>query len=153
MDGYEAVRRIRTAKNGGKAILVALTADAFEEDRTCVMQAGFDGFIRKPYREEDLLLQIGKHLDAKYEWVELTNEYKSVDNGEETFSLQFVSEEWKERLRKAAIIADADEVMHLIGEIEDQHPIAAERLLRWAGHFRFDRIRLAAEEGSEQHGQ
>ena len=50
MDGFEATRRIRQQPESGKHLpIVALTANAFEEDRKQAMAAGMDDFVTKPF--------------------------------------------------------------------------------------------------------
>ncbi len=50
MDGYTATREIRTLKNNRKANvpIVAMTANAFDEDREKALEAGMNGHIAKP---------------------------------------------------------------------------------------------------------
>ena len=50
MDGYEATRRIRALPDAKKAALpiVAMTANAFEDDRKNALRAGMNGHIAKP---------------------------------------------------------------------------------------------------------
>lgn len=50
MDGYEATRMIRGAgRRDSRSIpIIALTADAFEEDKRRCMAAGMSGFLTKP---------------------------------------------------------------------------------------------------------
>jgi PAS domain S-box-containing protein len=50
MDGLEATRRIRAGEAGTERHIpiVALTANAFEEDREACLKAGMDGFLVKP---------------------------------------------------------------------------------------------------------
>ena len=50
MDGYEATRRIRALPDARKAALpiVAMTANAFEDDRKNALHAGMNGHIAKP---------------------------------------------------------------------------------------------------------
>ena len=50
MDGYTATREIRTLKNNRKANIpiVAMTANAFDEDRKKSFEAGMNGHIAKP---------------------------------------------------------------------------------------------------------
>ena len=50
MDGYTATREIRTLPNNRKANIpiVAMTANAFEEDRRKAFECGMNGHIVKP---------------------------------------------------------------------------------------------------------
>lgn len=50
MDGYTATREIRTLPNSRKANIpiVAMTANAFEEDRRKAFECGMNGHIVKP---------------------------------------------------------------------------------------------------------
>lgn len=50
MDGYTATREIRTMKNHKKANIpiIAMTANAFEEDRKLSFQSGMNAHIAKP---------------------------------------------------------------------------------------------------------
>ena len=60
MDGLEATRRLRQLSIYGTTPIVAMTANAFAEDRQRCQEAGMDGFIVKPIHPEalfDTLLQ------------------------------------------------------------------------------------------------
>ena len=56
MDGYMTNREIRTLKNNKKANIpiIAMTANAFAEDRKKAFDAGMDGHIAKPIDIEKL---------------------------------------------------------------------------------------------------
>ena len=56
MDGYTATREIRTLKNNRKANIpiVAMTANAFEEDRKKSFDTGMNGHIVKPINMDDI---------------------------------------------------------------------------------------------------
>lgn len=62
MNGYEATRKIRQMADAQKAQIpiVAMTANAFEEDRKHALDAGMDGFITKPFRVDEMMKVIGK---------------------------------------------------------------------------------------------
>ena len=51
MDGYEAAKRIRGMEDPAKASIpiVAVTANAFEEDRKTALESGMNGHLAKPY--------------------------------------------------------------------------------------------------------
>lgn len=54
MDGLEATRRIRAMGEAGRVPVIALTANAFAEDRKACMDAGMDAFVVKPFDRETL---------------------------------------------------------------------------------------------------
>ena len=60
MDGYEAARQIRSMANPEIASIpiVAMTANAFEEDRTKSYEAGMNGHLTKPVSVEKLMQTI-----------------------------------------------------------------------------------------------
>jgi CheY-like chemotaxis protein len=65
LDGHEAVRRIRTMEaeqGGGRRRIVALTANAFDEDRRIALSAGMDETVSKPIDEASLVVALGGPL-------------------------------------------------------------------------------------------
>src|SRR5208283_636227 len=66
MDGLEAVRRIRAAKAGADTKIIALTAHALEQERSAIMAAGCDEFVRKPFREQEIFDTLARHLRLKF---------------------------------------------------------------------------------------
>ena len=65
MDGYTATKEIRTFNNNKKANIpiVAMTANAFEEDKKKAFEAGMNGHIAKPIS----IQEIAKVLDTIFE--------------------------------------------------------------------------------------
>ncbi len=65
MDGYQATSAIRMLQNKTKANvpILALTADAFEEDRKKAEEAGMNGFITKPIDRIKLIECLGKLIN------------------------------------------------------------------------------------------
>ncbi|HNH36274.1 MAG TPA: PAS domain S-box protein, partial [Rhodocyclaceae bacterium] len=61
LDGLEACRRIRAMPQGGSVPILAMTANAFSEDRDRCLAAGMDGFVAKPVNPDALF---GAVLDA-----------------------------------------------------------------------------------------
>jgi CheY-like chemotaxis protein len=60
MDGIEATQKIRAtgAASGGHIPIVAMTANAFEEDRRRCFDAGMDGHVVKPVSAQSIRAEI-----------------------------------------------------------------------------------------------
>ena len=56
LDGVETTRKIRAMEKGagGHVPIVAMTANAFEEDRRKCFEAGMDGFVVKPVSAQSI---------------------------------------------------------------------------------------------------
>ena len=64
MNGYEASRRIRELKDGNKSQIpiVAMTANAFEEDKKMALASGMNDHVAKPIDMNVLLPTIMKYM-------------------------------------------------------------------------------------------
>ena len=64
MDGYTATRKIRTLDDPARATLpiIAMTANAFDEDRRNALESGMNGFLSKPIVIGDLVQELHKIL-------------------------------------------------------------------------------------------
>lgn len=69
MNGYEATRAIRNLENKELANvpIIAMTANAFEEDRRNAFDAGMDEHIAKPFKVQDLLCALVEVLRETHE--------------------------------------------------------------------------------------
>ena len=67
MDGYKATCEIRNLQDKAKACIpiVAITANAFEEDKKKAIDAGMDGHIAKPINIEDLFVVLTDILNKQ----------------------------------------------------------------------------------------
>jgi hypothetical protein len=62
MDGLDATREIRKLPNGAKVPILAMTANAFAEDKARCFKAGMNDFIMKPVEPEFLFETLLKWL-------------------------------------------------------------------------------------------
>jgi PAS domain S-box-containing protein len=67
MDGLEATEKIRASeKQSGKHVaIVAMTANAYEEDRERCLRAGMDGYIAKPISAKSIEMEIARVMAAQ----------------------------------------------------------------------------------------
>lgn len=70
IDGLQATHYIRNMIGGNAVKIIAVTAHAFENERSEFLDKGCDDCIIKPYQKQDLLLNIGKHLSLKFVYAE-----------------------------------------------------------------------------------
>jgi CheY-like chemotaxis protein/HPt (histidine-containing phosphotransfer) domain-containing protein len=67
MDGIEATRAIRCLPGGATVPIVAITANAFDEDRRNCLEAGMSAFIAKPVVPETLYTVLDQWLSVAVE--------------------------------------------------------------------------------------
>lgn len=68
MNGYQATRQIRMLSDERADIpIIAMTANAFEEDRQAALAAGMDDYVAKPVAIEKLIRKISWVLNNDQE--------------------------------------------------------------------------------------
>jgi CheY-like chemotaxis protein len=65
LDGLEATRLIRLTKYHAATPILAMTANAFDEDRQRCRDAGMTDFLTKPFQPEALYALLWQHLSAR----------------------------------------------------------------------------------------
>ncbi|MCP4690223.1 MAG: response regulator, partial [Desulfobacterales bacterium] len=173
MDGHEATRIIRNAEveksrpGGGdpgksrienqksKIKIVAVTANAFEEDRAAALSAGCDDFVRKPFKDSEIFDALRRHLGARF-----VHEAPSPADVAETrgaerdalvvAALAALPAEWAAKLERALLNVDLDRTSDLIERIRAREALLADALKKYIYDFEYERIlRLIREAASE----
>jgi PAS domain S-box-containing protein len=168
MDGYEATKRIKKHLKGQATVIIALTASAFDEERSLILSAGCDDFVAKPFREQVILEKMEKHLGVRYiydreaspiaenSWVsasasDSTSASFTDDLATEnvTADLPFVLNaasfkampvEWIDRLYEAADSVDNELIFQMISSIPPVNANFGSAIADLANNFRCDRI-------------
>jgi len=65
MNGYEATKQIRALNDPALAgiTILAMTANAFDEDRKKALECGMNGFLSKPIVIEELIGTLQKNIE------------------------------------------------------------------------------------------
>ncbi|MDZ8259862.1 PAS domain S-box protein [Nostoc sp. ChiQUE01b] len=174
IDGYKATRQIRAMEQGtesrgagetrgitnpqcpmpnaqspipnARTVIIALTASAFEEQRSNILAAGCDDLIRKPFREDVIFSKMAEFLGVSYVYAE---EQENIDQMQLATSelknlkpqdLVIMQEEWRTALHQAAIQVDAEVILQLIEQIPETHSALSQRLTDLVNRFCFDEI-------------
>jgi signal transduction histidine kinase/CheY-like chemotaxis protein len=142
MDGYEATKQIKSTTKGNATAVIALTASVLEEERAIVLSAGCDDFIRKPFMENTIFDILAKHLGVKYIYAD-TKQASAKELTETVLTstrLTCMSQEWITQLYEAALEANTNQVLQLIGKIPQTETILIRSLTKLARQFDFEPI-------------
>ena len=139
LNGYELLKRLKTLAVNGKPRLIALTTSPFEEDRPTAIAAGFDDFLRKPFKEAEIFELLDRHLGVRFIY---QDEAAHLQRGVPTAvtDLSPVTPELRERLAFSARIADMQNMLDVIKEIRISQPLIAEGLGRLTQDFQYTQI-------------
>ena len=145
--------------------IIALTASAFEESRSAVEAVGCDDFVRKPFKEQEMLDKMAEHLGVEYQYqispgsdCTLSVPHAGVGASplkalpREDFSKllgQVSASPWLKDLREAAIEADSDWLHGLIHQLSGSEEVLASHLRALADKFEFDTILELLDQGDE----
>jgi PAS domain S-box-containing protein len=70
IDGLEATRRLRKSERGSVLRIIAVSASAYDLDRTECIEAGCDEFLAKPFREEELWAMTERALGLTWKYAD-----------------------------------------------------------------------------------
>jgi signal transduction histidine kinase len=143
MDGHEATRRIKDSPGGSETSIIAVTASALEEEKQEALASGADDFVRKPFKEADLLEAIRRVLGAEY-----TYEDEEQPRAEPTVSVGAATHDGGaalpadlvDQLQDAAIKLASSRLKALFGEVAAHDASLAAELEDLADRFEYRAI-------------
>ena len=142
MDGYEATKYIKAQVKGSATAVVALTASVLEEEKVIVLSAGCDDFIRKPFKENMIFEALTKHLGVTYIYEQnQEQDHSSLETAKlSTKNFEIMPQQWLRQLSEAALEANTEEVITLIGEISSTEIFLTQSLTKLVRKFEFEQI-------------
>lgn len=142
MDGSAATQHIKARSQASSLpapILIALTGSAFEEERQVALAAGFDDFVRKPFRTETIFAKMAEYLGVCYV---CAGDHEVEDKSNDSLSSRSIAKQipesiapseltpsdlrvmptaWSEQLHQAAIKLNSKQIRELIEQIPQEH--------------------------------
>ncbi|MEQ9358309.1 PAS domain S-box protein [Coleofasciculus chthonoplastes] len=141
MDGYEVTKMIKSHHRGKTTVIVALTASAFDEERTTILEVGCDDFVAKPFRTDTILEKMEQHLGLRYRYENATPSPSDTDTPILTpEDLKVMPTNWIAQLHQAAIQLNSKQIIQLIQQIPPEQRLFAKALTNLVNNFRCDVI-------------
>ncbi len=155
LDGYEATRQIRAREHQQTTVIIALTAQASQSDRTLAIAAGCDDYISKPFREETLFLKLSEYLGLQYIYADSNPDTTtpadlnlSTDQSSDhskpsvllTPNLTQLSPTWLNELELAAVCGNDGTVMQLLEQLPSESTQFKTHIKELASQYQFERI-------------
>ena len=144
------IQNIQSNIESSRAVIIALTASAFEERREEIIAAGCDDFVRKPFQEQVIFEKMTEFLGVRYIYEQLppvTNTTPGlryfISERPDSFFLPLLSEmplSWVQQLNQAANEVNEDLVFQLIDTIPENFVTLGDALKDLLEDFRLDRI-------------
>jgi len=140
IDGRTAARHIKATTQGQQTVIIAVSASIRDEDHA----DGCDDFMCKPFREEEIVVQLAHRLGVRFTCAKPPAD-ASPHRAEAApvWPAADLPAGWLVRVRQAALAADAVELLRLAAEVELAAPVVSRSLLRWVDAFDYDAILCA----------
>ncbi len=150
MNGHEATKQIKVTTQGQATVVVALTASVLEDERSIVLSEGCDAFVRKPFRQEEIVEVLTKYLGVRFLYEPFRGQPPTATSLPPVgLSLDGMPADWIVSLRQAAMEADSNKIKMLADQVHDQKPDLASALTELADNFDHDAILNAIGGGAK----
>jgi PAS domain S-box-containing protein len=141
MDGYQAVAELRKDPITKEIRVFALTASAFSHDEKRIAEAGFDGFLAKPFKQASLYRLVRERGGIELVELRRNEASKGVRPGKVDFGeLGRIDPPAFDKIREAALINDFSSLADLASGIEAVAPTFALALRAAASAYDEDAI-------------
>ncbi|MBD2664332.1 multi-sensor hybrid histidine kinase [Richelia sinica FACHB-800] len=148
MDGYAATKAIKEHPEVANTLVIALTANAFEEERHKILAHGCDDVIRKPFTQQILLDKLQEYLGVKYSSNVATTQAPlpgttpqvCANDLEIRQHLSKLPSDWLQQVNQAAAIGSDDMILELLQHLTSEHSQICDLIRDLAQNFKFETI-------------
>jgi len=131
MDGLQATVKMRELSYGGDAIIIAVTAHAFKDERQQMLDAGCNAFIAKPFAASEIFSALETYLHLRVRRAALA----VIDNKTvilDPAALAELPETLRNEFESALIRLDIKQITEIIRRIASQNAGLAQTLEQYA---------------------
>ncbi len=163
MNGYEASSQIKnklkaqnpvpqntqpntaphTAEIDLQTTIIALTASSFNEEKSAIMQAGCDDFLRKPFLEADIFRLMNHYLGVRYIYEKpIIASYVAIDTTVilTPANIALLPTDLRTRLAEAVDYGNISTMETILQEIQTHHPDLSLALKHHLDNFEYDEV-------------
>ncbi len=133
MDGLQAARIIKQMMPDYSPVIVAISANLFEEEREAILESGCDDLVRKPCSEDELWSMMERHMKIEFIREQKTRPLKEAP-------LCPVREEDLRALEDALLRLDQEEMMNVVTRVRNSAPEAADYLMKQIESMQFTHL-------------
>lgn len=136
MDGLTAIRELRH-RGYAELPIIVVTANAFEENRQEVFDAGGNGFVSKPFRQQEILKQLKEIAGIGFSYETVSEKTEEVRASEQ---IRIPDQAWLVDFRQAIASFEPDEVEAQLQLIADTYPEFCQQVELWTQEFRYPEL-------------
>lgn len=162
LDGTQATEIIRNMNGGKEVKIFAVTAHAFDSERSQFIDRGCDDCIIKPYQRRDLLNAIKQHLNLKFVYktdsvssnlIEQVSETSAVNEIDLGLIASSITEEWINQLDENVMFGKFDNIKSMADSLKDQNPALVSflnNISNWADDMDYDALEKIVQQLKEE---
>ena len=104
------------------------------------MALGCDDFIRKPFKTDELLLTMAKHLGLCYTCAEVNREESLPQLALDNRAFEEISDELLRSLQQSILEIDLDEIEKIVEQIGRENELLAQTIEQHISNFEYEHI-------------
>ena len=140
MDGYEAIRRIRSLPTGQSVAILVVTASGIADEAGFAKAAGADGYVSKPIRRSDLLDEVRRVTGVRYEYESSRTPAAPAPAALSPTELSAVPVVMRERLAEALLRGNIRSMRLILDEIAVTYPGVAAGMVAILRNYHYERL-------------
>ncbi len=151
MTGEEATTRIRALEKDishHQTRIIALTANAFVEDRAAAIASGCDDFVSKPVKANEVFDKLAEHLGVRYEYASSPSTDRPAVPALTPALFTGTSDSWRYQLAQAILDLDDDTILKLLSQLPDEQQPLVLAIEKAVKNLAYKKLLAAIEQSS-----